>query len=1296
MNKRFGLALGLSLAVFALIAFLLFSGGPDDLAIDNYVEENSSDDGSPGANLASGASDEDSDDRDDASKRDAGSDDPSEAARLAERGAVLHGVVADSRGRPLPRARVFLRNVSSVFELDDTERYDRAREIVLGRARSEPTHTIGQTLTDREGRYAIALSAINPGAYRVHAVAEGFSPDSESWSWTAESSRVDFRLTGGETIAGVVVDPDGNPVPGAYVTATTEDRGRGGRGGRGGPFGGGGSRLIDETKADSDGRFVLNVYAGSFRVDANADPFAEGSVRRVSSGTEIEVELEPGRSITGRVVDASGAPLSGVALSMYDGGSWGGRFTPSAVMRRLMGAPEQTATSDSDGRFQFLRVEEGDFTLLAERASYVTTQKRGDLDGEDLTVEMTIEMARGRVLAGRVEGPDGSPIPKALIVIADNDSAYGWFGRGRGGRGGWGRGRGGDSGNSEPTFEELERERAEAERRAREPLSFYRADAVIETDSKGEFLVDTLSKGTYAISVQAENLVPRRETDIDLDEENRADVEIVLDSGLTLKGDVVSSIGQKAIPEAVLMMRSGEDRRTIQADDRGKFSIGGLSPGATGSLQVSAEGYTVTFIGDHELDEKPREQELRIELDPNASVSGRVVDPDGNPVVRATVDIAEVREEFPRNFDWQSMDRAELRRMMEERRNSERARTRRRAMTRTDGDGRFEMLNVTPAPNLRLEVDHAEFKEFESAPFALKPNEQRADVEIVLPFGGRIIAVVTAPDGSPLNGVRVSSRLEPLEVEGEESDGERRGRGGRGRGGDRGSSRTTGIEGTALFAGIDPGRYRVWTTHRGFQPFRTYVEVGEDRETRVDVELLAENAITGVVQDPSGNPIAEARLRARRETEDGSEEESWAQSGPDGSFRIGTLGPGAFRVEAYRNGYRRERIEEVAVNSNITITMTQLGEIRGTVVSAGTGEPLREFYAIVATKRAPAPATLEAGRIEGEGAREETSRRGRGERGGDGGRGPFGRGGFGRGGDGGRGRGPGAGGGFGGRGGERGRARRFRDDAGKFVIDDLEPGDYTVEFLANGHTSLKLDFNVVSGPATQEHLVELDPGLSISGIVTNRSSSPIPGARVILMAEVESEDNNDGRTRARSAAEAREAMSRRREGGGRRRGGDSDEDAKEAAKLLSTSAKSSGGIDTDNGGEFRLRDVPEGQYALLVYREGFLPHLEKLSLRENSAVRSREIRLDPGEKISGKITVKGARDQASLVELVFTGVSGLEQRIRIGPDGRFRAQGFLAEQHSVRVLLAGVVVATQTFDVEKKANRFDFELEAEK
>jgi protocatechuate 3,4-dioxygenase beta subunit len=197
-------------------------------------------------------------------------------------------------------------------------------EIVLGRGSSVAGHVVTRdgapvpgaavsvgyspassgprsTRTDATGAFSIAV--IPPGAQSVWALREGYAAGREYVELPEEGTEVnDIRivLELGQRIAGVVLDEDGEPLPGAQITPQSEG------------FNSGASSFVGRgTTSDDEGRFQLEALREDrvvLRVWAEGCSVLE---QPVSAGS-TDVLLRPKRAgrLAGRVVDGrTGKPV---------------------------------------------------------------------------------------------------------------------------------------------------------------------------------------------------------------------------------------------------------------------------------------------------------------------------------------------------------------------------------------------------------------------------------------------------------------------------------------------------------------------------------------------------------------------------------------------------------------------------------------------------------------------------------------------------------------------------------------------------------------------------------------------------------------------------------------------------------------------------------------------------------------------------------------------------------------------------------------------------------------------------
>jgi RNA polymerase sigma-70 factor (ECF subfamily) len=178
---------------------------------------------------------------------------------------------------------------------------------------------------------------------------------------------VDIVVRTGGRIAGRVLDASGNPVPaGVDVIARAV-------GGRGWPSNPGDDSF---AKTDADGRFTLTgIDDRPYHVEAGGDPsdFIRGRTDgTVSAGaTDVELRLERGASISGRLVDAKGEAMrSGWVQAERSG-------TPVLV--------------DKDGRFTLRALKPGRYTLYAQIGQRIVELGEAQAPSDSLTLTVKDE-----------------------------------------------------------------------------------------------------------------------------------------------------------------------------------------------------------------------------------------------------------------------------------------------------------------------------------------------------------------------------------------------------------------------------------------------------------------------------------------------------------------------------------------------------------------------------------------------------------------------------------------------------------------------------------------------------------------------------------------------------------------------------------------------------------------------------------------------------------------------------------------------------------------------------------------
>jgi len=297
----------------------------------------------------------------------------------------VEGVVLTATGEPLAGARV-LAWYRERWELENDAK--------------EPDPDVSAT-TDGFGRFR--LGGLAQGPFTLDVEAEGQVALRRAGGVIRHGQVVrglELLVGPARQVAGMVRDPAGQPVAGAWLVA-----GRAGRRRRAEPAGEEGilyycSRQRLATTGE-DGTFLLpgvpEEELWNLSVDHADFLQATGHVR---PGQDfVEIRLEPGLALAGVVLEEStGKPLPGVQL-------------------RIRGLNQGRATSDDEGRFRMTGLKpDGEASLLAWRRGFAASIF-WPLPVEGSREDLELRLPPGRSLAGVVREEGGQPVPGASVVL---------------------------------------------------------------------------------------------------------------------------------------------------------------------------------------------------------------------------------------------------------------------------------------------------------------------------------------------------------------------------------------------------------------------------------------------------------------------------------------------------------------------------------------------------------------------------------------------------------------------------------------------------------------------------------------------------------------------------------------------------------------------------------------------------------------------------------------------------------------------------------------------------------------
>ncbi len=316
--------------------------------------------------------------------------------------ATVRGVVTDSDGDPVAGAHVLLLDATTIV----AETSDASKAVLL----APPPATLAAT-TDAEGAFEIA--GVEATVYGARVEARGFGV-SVALVAAPTSAPVVLRLGPAIAVEGDVVDGDGKPVAGATVAARPAS-----------------TRLGDDVRdytalgtvlgtSDADGRFRLESVParvhghdieGAF-VLAVAKGGGATSIRLLAapaSGERAHLVLGGDATFGVKVIDAtSKGPITGAEVS---------------VIVSAAGDPGRSAwidaTTGADGTFQIEKTTPGTISgvfvsAAGVGAALVGPKNASIASGKSTT--LTVDLAHGRGVGGRVVGPDRKPIAGVRVV----------------------------------------------------------------------------------------------------------------------------------------------------------------------------------------------------------------------------------------------------------------------------------------------------------------------------------------------------------------------------------------------------------------------------------------------------------------------------------------------------------------------------------------------------------------------------------------------------------------------------------------------------------------------------------------------------------------------------------------------------------------------------------------------------------------------------------------------------------------------------------------------------------------
>ncbi|HEV7922990.1 MAG TPA: carboxypeptidase regulatory-like domain-containing protein [Thermoanaerobaculia bacterium] len=340
---------------------------------------------------------------------------------------------------------------------------------------------------------------------------------------TAPARDVNIELPAGGTVRGHVVDKNTHQPITAFQAGITTSRQ------------GGGMMIQTPPQLRSfttdDGSFVLeNVPPGPVEIVAQAPGYTSGRVGGLTleegkSLSEVEVGLDTGVRVTGRVTGPDGAPLSGATVRQDPFGGGGRRPV-------RLGGPDSQTVTDANGDYTIEAVEPGEKTFEFSHSGLLAEQRTVTLSGRESRID--VQLSSGTRLTGMVMTEGGVPVADASVRAMS--AASGGFG---------GR--------------------------------------ATQTDAGGGFQFEGLAPGHYMFSASKNGYADGSARDVDIS--TGVPVRITLKTGGVIYGHV-SGLSESELSHATVDARGSGSNASAPVDGAGNYRIEGAP---TGTVRVTAE-----------------------------------------------------------------------------------------------------------------------------------------------------------------------------------------------------------------------------------------------------------------------------------------------------------------------------------------------------------------------------------------------------------------------------------------------------------------------------------------------------------------------------------------------------------------------------------------------------------------------------------------------------------------------------------------------------------------------------------
>lgn len=248
--------------------------------------------------------------------------------------------------------------------------------------------------TDQEGMATLALA---PGSYQVSAYRENMRIEPQTVEVReGATNSVILELEPPQRITGVVLDPAGKPAADVQLRVLPEYRANTGA-----------------IKSDTQGRFSFPWNRQSVAANQSCSLMARDTRKNLAAAVEldadakeVELKLQPGLTVSGRVEDIKGKPLAKATVQIF---FWNGNMGSS-----FDNTPLRT---DADGKFQIAALPpghrysaQGTAKGFGSQSQQISAEESGNVDLAAFVLNVA-----DRKLAGQVVDADDKPVSGAWV-----------------------------------------------------------------------------------------------------------------------------------------------------------------------------------------------------------------------------------------------------------------------------------------------------------------------------------------------------------------------------------------------------------------------------------------------------------------------------------------------------------------------------------------------------------------------------------------------------------------------------------------------------------------------------------------------------------------------------------------------------------------------------------------------------------------------------------------------------------------------------------------------------------------